>query len=77
MAMFPIFVIGLVVGMAIMWCVRTLICEAPSQTKVTMLEREKDTLKNDNEMLEKLIDKLYKKIDDLQDELTLEKNIKN
>lgn len=76
MAMFPIFMIGLVAGAILGYVFSIYKKETPSETKFRIMEAEMITLKSDKEMLENLTDKLYKQIDDLKDELNLEKNIK-
>ncbi len=76
MAMLPIFVFGIVVGVVVTNIYHMYKKETPSETRLHMLEKELEQEKKDKEMLDKLVEKLYKRIDDLKDELTLEKNIK-
>ena len=76
MAMLPIFVFGIVVGVVVTNIYHMYKTETPSETRLHMLEKELEQEKKDKEMLDKLVEKLYKRIDDLKDELTLEKNIK-
>ena len=76
MAMLPIFVFGIAVGIVVTNIYHMYKKETPSETRLHMLEKELEQEKKDKEMLDKLVDKLYKRIDDLKDELTLEKNIK-
>lgn len=76
MAMFPIFMIGLTVGGVLGYVFSVYKKEKPSETRVHILETKLVQEKKDKEMLNKLVEKLYKQIDDLKDELTLEKNVK-
>lgn len=76
MAMLPIFVFGIAVGIVVTNIYHMYKKETPSETRLHMLEKELEQEKKDKEMLDKLVEKLYKRIDDLKDELTLEKNIK-
>ena len=66
MAMFPIFMIGLVLGAISTWAYVNLKRDVPSETRLKLLEDEIRSLKNDNELLEKLNTKLYAKIDKLE-----------
>ena len=66
MAMFPIFMIGLVAGAICMWSYMNLKRDIPSETRLKLLEDEIKSLKNDNNLLEKLNTKLYAKIDKLE-----------
>ena len=66
MAMFPIFMIGLVLGAICMWAYVNLKRDIPSETRLKLLEDEIRSLKNDNDLLEKLNTKLYAKIDKLE-----------
>ena len=68
MAMFPIFMIGLVLGAICMWTYVNLKRDVPSETRLKLLEDEIRSLKNDKEMLEKLNTKLYAKIDKLEND---------
>ena len=68
MAMFPIFMIGLVLGAICMWAYVNLKRDVPSETRLKLLEDEIRSLKNDKEMLEKLNTKLYAKIDKLEND---------
>lgn len=76
MAMLPVFVFGIAVGIVGTNIYHMYKKETPSETRLHMLEQELEQEKKDKEMLDKLVEKLYKRIDDLKDELTLEKNIK-
>ena len=64
--MFPIFIIGLVLGAICMWAYINLKQNIPSETRLKLLEDEIRSLKNDNDLLEKLNTKLYAKIDKLE-----------
>ena len=66
MAMFPIFMIGLVLGAICMLAYVNLKRDVPSETRLKLLEDEIRSLKNDNDLLEKLNTKLYAKIDKLE-----------
>ena len=66
MAMFPIFMIGLVLGAICMWAYVNLKRDVPSETRLKLLEDEIRSLKNDNDLLDKLNSKLYAKIDKLE-----------
>lgn len=69
MAMFPIFMIGLVAGILLSSVYNMYRKETPSETKFRMQEAEIMRHKSDKEMLDKLVDKLYAKIDKLEKEL--------
>lgn len=71
MAMFPIFIIGLIVGWILGYILSIYKKETPSETKFRIQEAELIRYRSDKEMLNNLVDKLYKKID------TLEKELKN
>ena len=66
MAMFPIFMIGLILGAICMWAYINLKQNTPSETRLKLLEDEIRSLKNDNDLLKKLNTKLYAKIDKLE-----------
>ena len=66
MAMFPIFMIGLILGAICMWAYINLKQNTPSETRLKLLEDEIRSLKNDNDLLEKLNTKRYAKIDKLE-----------
>ena len=68
MAMFPIFMIGLVLGAICMWAYANLERDVPSETNLKLLEDEISSLKNDNDLLEKLNTKLYAKINKLEND---------
>lgn len=69
MAMFPIFMIGVIVGIALSYAFYKYKEDVPSQVKIQMQEREIKSQKSDNDMLNNLVDKLYKKIETLENEL--------
>ena len=66
MVMFPIFMIGLVLGAICTWAYVNLKRDVPSETRLKLLEDEIRSLKNDNDLLEKINTKLYDKIDKLE-----------
>ena len=66
MAMFPIFMIGLVLGAMCTWAYFNLKRDVPSETRLKLLEDENKKKKNDNNLLEKLNTKLYAKINKLE-----------
>ena len=68
MNMLPIFMIGLIVGIALSYAWYKYKEDVPSKVKVELQEKEIKRQKSDNEMLHDLIDKLYKKIDELEKE---------
>ena len=55
--MFPIFIIGLVLGAICTWAYANLKQNTPSETRPKLLEDEITSLKSDKEMLEKCIQK--------------------
>lgn len=69
MAMFPIFMIGLVVGIAVSYAFYKFKQDIPSNVKIQMQERQIKSQESDNKMLNDLVDRLYKKIDTLETEL--------
>lgn len=69
MAMFPVFMIGVIVGIALSYAFYKYKEDVPSQVKIQMQEREIKSQKSDNDMLNNLVDKLYKKIETLENEL--------
>lgn len=69
MAMFPIFIIGLISGIILSTVYNMYKKETPSETQFRMLTKELEQERNDKEMLDKLVDKLYAKIDKLEKEL--------
>ena len=69
MAMFPIFMIGLVVGIAVSYAFYKFKQDVPSNVKIQMQERQIKSQESDNKMLNDLVDRLYKKIDALEAEL--------
>lgn len=69
MAMFPVFMIGVVIGIALSYAFYKYKEDVPSQVKIQMQERQIKSQENDNKMLNDLVDKLYKKIETLETEL--------
>ncbi len=69
MAMFPIFMIGLVVGMAVSYAFYKYKQDIPSETKIHVQENIINQQKDDIHILEQLNDKLYDKIDKLEKEI--------
>lgn len=66
MAMLPIFMFGLIMGIVVNTLYNIYKKETPSETRFHMLEKELEQEKKDKEALDKLIDKLYVKIDELE-----------
>ena len=69
MAMFPIFMIGVVVGIALSYAFYKYKEDVPSELKIEMQERQIKQQESDNKMLNDLVDRLYKKIEKLETEL--------
>lgn len=69
MAMLPIYMLGVVSGILLSIMYNIYRSETPSETKIRIQEAEIIRRKSDNDMLEKLVDKLYAKIDKLEKEL--------
>lgn len=69
MAMFPIFVIGVIIGIALSYAFYKYKEDVPSQVKIKMQERQIKSQESDNKMLNDLVDRLYKKIEKLETEL--------
>lgn len=69
MAMLPIYILGVVSGILLSIMYNIYRNETPSETKIRIQEAEIIRRKSDNDMLEKLVDKLYAKIDKLEKEL--------
>ena len=69
MAMFPIFIIGVVAGIILSAIYNMYREETPSETRFKMLEKELEQEKKDKVALDNLVDKLYAKIDGLEKEL--------
>lgn len=69
MAMFPIFMIGLVVGIAVSYAFYKYKQDIPSETKIHVQENIINQQKNDINTLEQLNNKLYDKIDKLEKEI--------
>lgn len=68
MTMLPVFIIGFMAGLIVAYVYGKYEKETPSETKLHMLEKELEQEKKDKEMLDKLVDKLYMKIDELENE---------
>ena len=69
MAMFPIFMIGVIIGIALSYAFYKYKEDVPSQVKNQMQERQIKSQESDNKMLNDLVDRLYKKIEKLETEL--------
>ena len=69
MAMFPIFMIGVIIGIALSYAFYKYKEDVPSQVKIKMQERQIKSQESDNKMLNDLVDRLYKKIEKLETEL--------
>lgn len=69
MAMFPIFMIGVIIGIALSYAFYKYKEDVPSQVKIQMQERQIKSRESDNKMLNDLVDRLYKKIETLETEL--------
>ena len=69
MAMFPIFMIGAIIGIALSYAFYKYKEDVPSQVKIKMQERQIKSQESDNKILNDLVDKLYKKIETLETEL--------
>ena len=67
--MFPIFMIGVIVGIALSYAFYKYKENVPSEVKIQMQERQIKQQDSDNKMLNDLVDKLYKKIEGLENEL--------
>lgn len=69
MAMFPVFMIGVIIGIALSYAFYKYKEDVPSQVKIQMQERQIKQQDSDNKMLNDLVDRLYKKIGTLEAEL--------
>lgn len=69
MAMFPVFMIGVIIGIALSYAFYKYKEDVPSQVKIQMQERQIESQESDNKMLNDLVDRLYKKIKTLETEL--------
>lgn len=69
MAMFPVFMIGLIVGITLAYAWFMYKKETPSQIKIETQEFTIKSQKNDIELLTQLNEKLYEKIAKLEQEL--------
>ena len=69
MAMFPIFMIGVIVGIALSYAFYKYKEDVPTQVKIQMQEIQIKSQESDNKMLNDLVDRMYKKIEKLEIEL--------
>ena len=69
MAMFPVFMIGVIIGIALSYALYKYKEDTPSQVKIQMQEKQIKSQESDNKMLNDLVDRLYKKIETLETEL--------
>ena len=76
MAMFPVFMIGVIVGITSSYAFYKYKEDVPSEVKMKWQEKEIKRQKNYNELLYNLNKKLYDKIDKLEYELSELKNNK-
>lgn len=74
MAMLPIFMIGVVIGIALSYAFYKFKEDVPSEVKMRAQDLEIERQKRDNKLLETLNKKLYDKIDKLEYELNKLKN---
>jgi len=72
--MLPIFMIGLVVGIALSYAFYNLKKTTPSEIKMRAQDLEIERQKKDNKLLTDINDRLYNKIDKLEYELSKLKN---
>jgi hypothetical protein len=68
MGMFPVFIIGFLVGFILTYAVYCYKKDAPSETKLHIQEAEIIRYKSDIAQLEKLNEKLYEEIAELKNE---------
>ena len=68
MAMFPAFMTGVIIGIALSYALYKYKEDTPSQVKIQMQERQIKSQESDNKMLNDLVDRLYKKIETLETE---------
>lgn len=69
MGMLPVFMIGLIVGIALSYAFYMYKKDVPSDVKIHLQQAEIIKQKNDIEMLEKLNKNLYEEIAELKNEL--------
>ena len=69
MAMFPVFMIGVIIGIALSYAFYKYKEDVPSEVKIQLQEKQIKSQESDNKMLNDLVDRLYKKIDTLEPEL--------
>lgn len=71
MAMFPIFLIGVLVGGIVGYATATVQKNSPSEVSMNLLQNEIAQLKNDNAMLEKCINKKDVAIKQLKNDISI------
>lgn len=69
MVMFPAFMTGVIIGIALSYAFYKYKEDVPSQVKIQMQERQIKSQESDNKMLNDLVDRLYKKIETLETKL--------
>jgi len=69
MGFLPIFIIGLLAGLGLGYALSEHKKETPSETRLKLLEAEIITLKSDNELLEKCIQKKEATIEKLKEDV--------
>lgn len=74
MAMFPIFMIGVIIGIALSYAFYKVKEDVPSEIKMRAQDLEIERQKKDNKLLIDLNEKLYGKINKLETELNELKN---
>lgn len=77
MSMFPVFIMGLIVGLIVSYVYYTYKKDIPSDVKIRAQEHIIKQQNDDNTILENLNKKLYDKIDRLEQELARYKEIEN
>ena len=74
MAMFPVFMIGVIIGIALSYAFYKFKEDVPSEIKLRAQDLEIERQKKDNKLLIDLNEKLYGKINKLETELNELKN---
>ena len=69
MTMFPVFMIGVIIGIALSYAFYKYREDTPSQVKIQMQERQIKSQENEKKILNDLVYRLYKKIDTLETKL--------
>ena len=69
MTMFPAYIIGIVIGIAASYTFYVYKKDIPSRLKFDIQKKEIEQQQNENNMLNSLVNKLYKKIETLENEL--------